>query len=569
MIMKKNASKIILLFFVQLLASCSGILDKGPLDKFTSKEVWDSPELAQSFLYSTLNSASSYLILHDNWSDNDVILNAGNATFNKEQITSYYDAGWNVYSQIRKCNLLLEQMQVNTSFLESDRKYLIAQAKALRAMIYFSRARLFGKLMIVDRVIDQNENMEFPRTNTIKETYDFILRDLNDAVVDLPITLPNQQGMITRGVVYALIAEVALHGAAYIEDGQDDYYAMAKKASEDLFALGVYELDSDYGKMFNDFNYAMNSKEIIFAQWRHETNTTFDQTWMQTLVPNVNNDKLHEFAKPALKDDFAGWIEMFPSSDLVSEYQVTDDDGLVKDWDQTSYYKNYLSRGGYVSNAIYKNRDNRFYETIVYDSTKYFNSIVTMRDKGNLHWNSRISGFSGLSLTGYIYRKGVYTNKPLWYSDPTYYHYVILRLGRSYLNYAEIMLRLGNVEKAIQFINKTRVVHGGLSELPLDLSLEEAWNAYKRERRVELVHEGDRYWSLLRWGKAEGKESVDELKKVHTSISISDDGKSFEMIPLPYFSSENERVFTKKRYLLPVPQEERVNNPSLDQNEGW
>ena len=33
------------------------------------------------------------------------------------------------------------------------------------------------------------------------------------------------------------------------------------------------------------------------------------------------------------------------------------------------------------------------------------------------------------------------------------------------------------------------------------LSLSEAWKAYKRERRVELVHEGDRYWSLLRWGK--------------------------------------------------------------------
>ena len=99
--------------------------------------------------------------------------------------------------------------------------------------------------------------------------------------------------------------------------------------------------------------------------------------------------------------------------------------------------------------------------------------------------------------------------------------------------------------------------------------MSEAWEAYKRERRVELVHEGDRYWSLLRWGKADGKETISELNKTHHSISISEDGKTFKIIPLPYQTVFNERVFTKKRYLFPVPEGERVNNPSLDQNEGW
>ena len=86
---------------------------------------------------------------------------------------------------------------------------------------------------------------------------------------------------------------------------------------------------------------------------------------------------------------------------------------------------------------------------------------------------------------------------------------------------------------------------------------------------MELVHESDRYWSLLRWGKADGKDIVEELTKVHQSISISEDGKSFEHILLPYRSSENERIFTKKRYLFPVPQSERDLNPSLDQNDLW
>lgn len=71
----------------------------------------------------------------------------------------------------------------------TGKSYLIAQAKMQRAMIYFSRARLFGKLMIVDRVLDPEEKMELPRTETIKDTYDFILKDLQDAAVNLPVSI--------------------------------------------------------------------------------------------------------------------------------------------------------------------------------------------------------------------------------------------------------------------------------------------------------------------------------------------------------------------------------------------
>ena len=566
--MKKNIIKIATISLWIGCLACSDILDKGPLDSYTEEEVWESVELAQAFLYPSLNYATGTLVWYDKWTDNDVIQYDGTASnVNKEQIDRYHDAGWDVYEYIRKCNLTLQKMEENTTFKEDDKKYLIAQAKMQRAMIYFSRARLFGKLMIVDRVLDSDENMELPRTETVKETYDFILNDLQEAVSDLPVT--EDAGMLTKGAAYALMAEVALHGAAYIESGKDEYYLLAKEASENLFALAQYELDTDYEALFNEYDYSLNSKEIILAQWKHENSTNFADTWMQYLVPNQSNDKMKVFATPRLNDNFEGWIGMFPSVDLVNEYEVIDEDGTAKDWDESSYYKNYLQHGGYVSEAIYKNRDNRFYATIVQDSSLYFNSIVTMRDKGNLHWESKNGGDWGTALTGYIWRKGVYTDNTLLNTDPTNYHYILLRLGRSFLNYAEVMLRLNDVSTAVEYINKTRTTHGGLPALPQTLSLEEAWTAYKRERRIELVHEGDRYWSLLRWGKAEGKSVVEELTKTHHSISISEDGKSFEIIPLPYQTSFNERVFTEKRYLFPVPEGERINNPSLDQNEGW
>lgn len=556
--------------FVVTAFSCSDVLDKKPLDKYSENDIWNNADLAQAFIYTTLGKTTGELIGNDMMTDNSVIQEDGKvSSINKGQIDRYHDAGWNIYENIRRCNKILEKVPESSVLIDKDKEYFIAQAKTMRAIIYYTRARLFGKLMIVDRILDPEEDMEFPRTATIKDTYDFILKDLKEAAPVLPIELNNQQGMLTRGAAYAFIAEIALHGAAYIETGKEEYYDIAKQASEDLFALGIYELDTDYQKMFNEFDYSLNSKEIILAQWRHENNTKFQDTWMQELVPNTDNSKNIESAWPILVEEFAGWPKSFPSVDLVNDYQVIDEDGKAKDWDKTTYYQNFLSKGGYVSKAIYQNRDKRFYATVVYDSTAYFKNIATTRINGNLHWKSNIHGDWGMTKTGYVYRKCVYETKRLLNSEPTNYHYVLMRLGRAYLNYAEVMLRKGNIPTAIEYINKTRTTHGGLPALPTTLSADEAWKEYKRERRIDLTMEGDRYWSLLRWGKADNLETVAELNKVHQAIEIAEDGKSFEIIPLPFKGSDNERYFTKKRYLFPVPQSQRDLNPSLDQNPDW
>lgn len=565
--MKKNILAIIVT--IAVFTSCIDILDKGPKDKYSENEIWNSPELTQAFLYTALNNSKNKFIKADEWTDNCVIQEDGGSTnVNKEAIDESFDAGWDVYGDIRRCNLAIQKVG-ESSFVESTKKDLIAQAKMMRAMIYFTSARLFGKVVIVDRVLDPNENMEFARTKTIKETYDFILNDLKTAAPDLPVILQNKQGMLSQGAAYALIAEVALHGAAYIESGQQEYYQLAKEYSEKLFALDGYELDANNKSLFNDFDYALNSKEIILAQWRHENNTTFNDTWMQSLGLNTNNDKNIPDAMPKLMDDLLAWPTKFPSADLVNAYQVIDEDGTAKNWNESSYYQNYLQHGGYVSKAIYKNRDKRFYASIVCDSSSYFNSIVTTREKGNIHWNTNIYGDWGMTKTGYVWRKGVYEKKRIYYSDPTFYHYVLFRLGRSYLNYAEVMLRLNQPVIALEYINKTRVKHGGLPALPTNLSLAVAWSEYKRERRVELAMEGDRYWSLLRWGKADGLSTIPELNMTHQAISISADGKKFSHITLPYKISDNIRVFTSKRYLMPVPQNQINQNPSLDQNPEW
>ncbi len=65
-----------------------------------------------------------------------------------------------------------------------------------------------------------------------------------------------------------------------LKQEKEDYYKEVKTGSEELFKLG-YSLDSDYKKMFNDYDYASNSKEIIFALWRNKSVTQYKDTPMQ------------------------------------------------------------------------------------------------------------------------------------------------------------------------------------------------------------------------------------------------------------------------------------------------
>ena len=162
------------------------------------------------------------------------------------------DYRWSTaFPLIRQANLIIENVG-KSDFPDNIKKEMIAEGKMLRAMIYFNKARLFGKFVLIDKVLTPEDELQLGRSKTIKETYDFILKDLKDAASGLPENAEN--GYFTKGAALALKAEVALHGASYIETGKEDYYKEVKTSSEELFKLG-YSLDSDYKKMFNDYDY--------------------------------------------------------------------------------------------------------------------------------------------------------------------------------------------------------------------------------------------------------------------------------------------------------------------------
>src|SRR5690606_186980 len=111
-------------------------------------------------------------------------------------------------------------------------------------------------------------------------------------------------------------------------------------------------------------------------------------------------------------------------------------------------------------------RDARWNATILSDSSAvFYGEILTTSVKGNANRWIKINNFAGhMSLSNLYWRKGMYNNvtpRFIW-DSPTDYHYVVMRLGRVYLNLAEAYLLKGDISSAVQAINQTRTTHGAL-----------------------------------------------------------------------------------------------------------
>lgn len=117
-------------------------------------------------------------------------------------------------------------------------------------------------------------------------------------------------------------------------------------------------------------------------------------------------------------------------------------------------------------------------------------------------------------------------------------------LSEAYLNRAEAYAQQGQTAQAVADLNALRAKR--ISQyVPVALNdAQEALTEIKNERRKELCFEGHRWFDLRRWGRP-------ALKHVYTSNTNASDREEFTL-------EEGD-----KRYTLPAPQEERLQNSNL------
>lgn len=603
--MKINKYIVPLLFCTAgVLQGCNDFLDTKPSESYSEELVWSSRSTAEAFILQTYNNVIPKYTdfkTEDCLTTNSVYVYQGSPNAVRELVDRGWDFGFGDFGTVRRCNLIIEKVAASP-IDEKSKTELIAEGKMLRAMTYYYQAKHTGRVIWVDRVLTEEDDFNLGLTSTIKESYDYILKDLDDAIAGLPTE--SKAGRLNKNAALALKSEVCLTAAAYTGEK-----ALFQQAIDAVDAIQGYTLDSNYEGMFNQDG-AYSSPEIILARYRSKDNNTCGNTLMQEMIPNQNNDAIKNFGcSPVMKTDFIFecWMSHAPSQNLVDNYLVIDRlTNQTVPWNESTQFKNsvnevpvsdvadmaydpkelvngkgYVSKDGTKLNElVYGNRDKRFYATIVYDSCLFYGETITMCQKGNLNRCSRVGnpGTSHMPLTNYMWRKSIYNVSPRPFVDVlTDYHYVVFRLGRVLMNKAEALLCQGKWQEAMNVINKTREVHGGLPASTAT-NLAEAWIDYKRERNVELPLEGDYYWSLLRWGKY-GQEAnhglaptsvIPELNCPATFSEISKDRQRMFVGQVQF--TNDQREFRTRRYLFPIPQGVINANPALsdaDQNPEW
>ena len=603
--MKINKYIVPLLFCTAgVLQGCNDFLDTKPSESYSEELVWSSRSTAEAFILQTYNNVIPKYTdfkTEDCLTTNSVYVYQGSPNAVRELVDRGWDFGFGDFGTVRRCNLIIEKVAASP-IDEKSKTELIAEGKMLRAMTYYYQAKHTGRVIWVDRVLTEEDDFNLGLTSTIKESYDYILKDLDDAIAGLPTE--SKAGRLNKNAALALKSEVCLTAAAYTGEK-----ALFQQAIDAVDAIQGYTLDSNYEGMFNQDG-AYSSPEIILARYRSKDNNTCGNTLMQEMIPNQNNDAIKNFGcSPVMKTDFIFecWMSHAPSQNLVDNYLVIDRlTNQAVPWNESTQFKNsvnevpvsdvadmaydpkelvngkgYVSKDGTKLNElVYGNRDKRFYATIVYDSCLFYGETITMCQKGNLNRCSRVGnpGTSHMPLTNYMWRKSIYNVSPRPFVDVlTDYHYVVFRLGRVLMNKAEALLCQGKWQEAMNVINKTREVHGGLPASTAT-NLAEAWIDYKRERNVELPLEGDYYWSLLRWGKY-GQEAnhglaptsvIPELNCPATFSEISKDRQRMFVGQVQF--TNDQREFRTRRYLFTIPQGVINSNPAIsdaDQNPEW
>lgn len=466
---------------------------------------------------------------------------------------------WGYYSAIRAANYYLkESPNADFSELKFDKDYQAQmnrfnryqyEVRLLRAYYYFILVRAYGDVPFTTEVLTEDVANTMTRTPAAT-IFDFIVSEC-DAVADkLPVNYTSltddassigspETGRVNRGTALALKARTLLYQASPLFNANNDL-ALWKKAAQaskvviDYCAANAIKLVK-YSALWGTDNW--KASEMIFVRRLGDTN-----------VPELYNYPV------GMENGNSGNC---PTQTLVDAYEMKN---TGKAWNE--------SESGYDAQKPYTNRDPRMAMSIAVNGDKW---PSTNPNPLEIYIGGRNGlPISGATPTGYYLKKyldGTTDLSSETSSGGKRHSWITFRLGEFYLNYAEAVFKyLGSADatsadftmsasSAVNVIRNREDVK--MPKFPEGLSNTDFWAKYKRERMVELVFEGHRFWDVRRW-----KEG-DQLKSI-VRMEITKNGDTYN-----YTRVIKQRSWDDKMYLFPIPDVERRKNPNLTQNPGW
>ena len=567
----KKIVKLFVLFSIVLTSCKKNILDIQPQDRIAESAVWGDQALIQAYENELYNAIPHGFYIHMYSKYTDEAYNSAPCcgadifskdTYNPDNIDQagsgdfwggyiYY---WNQgYTYVRKVNVFLEKMAAPDALDFSDKPRLIAEAKFIRAIIYFNLIERFGGVPIVSQSYGLNDvgTVQFKR-NTFDECVAFIQKDLDDAIPDLPVSYPSTDqnfGRATQDACYALESRLYLYAASPLFNPTNDI-AKWKKADSAAAVFTEhgdrgYSLYPDYRSLFNQNSGAAENEYIFTRQ--------FTSSNAQEAPPNNLGRRYGAYG--------GWWASNGPSQNLVDGYDMINGEPAFT-WSGDT--KSINSSSGYDPNHPYWNRDPRFEASILHDSSIFHGDLLEMwvSPDGTQYGYDSWKQSSDNPRGGYWLRKFMPETQTISFNERYTIPWPYFRLGEIYLNYAEAEFELGNEDVCRQYISKVRA-RVGMPAVPASVTGEALRERLYNERRIELAFEGHRFFDIRRWKIAKVIEDrpiygMDIIKNMSTGE------KTYSPVLLL-----QKNPYKEYMNLLPVATSEIQKNPELTQTTGW
>jgi hypothetical protein len=566
----KTIKRIIPVLIILYFISCDqNILEFEPEDRIAESAVWSDANLIRAYHTDLYNAIPHgfYIHMYSKYTDEAYnsapcccaelfvlntyspgnIASMGGATSNDNWCTNffyYWDRG---YLYVRKVNLFLEKMEEIDVVLE-DKEQLVAEAKFLRAFIYFELIKRFGGVPIVSQAygLGDIENVTFKR-NTFDECVAFIEQDLTEAIPDLPDRYQSTDANYGRATVdacRALLSRTYLYAASPLFNPSNDQqkWQKAADAAEALLDKG-YALYSDYQELF-ELSQGDAQDEVIFSRG--------------FTTSNGHQAPMHNFNRRY--EAYGGWWgSNGPSQNLVDDYDMTNgeppflSDGTVN------------PASGYDPQNPYQDRDPRFDATIVHDETVFRGDTFEMwiAEDGSQWGYDSYKNTGDNPRTNYVLKKFMPTEGPFNWQTQFTIQWPYFRLAEIYLNYAEAKFELGDEATAREYVSLVRA-RVGMPALTETVTGEDLRRRIYNERRIEMAFENQRMFDVRRWKIAIDVENR-PIRTLDIYLDLSTGVKRYEEVVL----LDKSGTYEEKMNLFPISSDEIQRNPELTQTPGW
>jgi hypothetical protein len=444
-----KSTYIIFAIIITAVYGCEKKLDLAPVTNPTVNTFYKTPEdaaAAVTGVYSILEDIYTHeAVVTPNMvsADDAVPFLQGNAdrraiwSYNFVSTNSFINNPWALsYQGIQRANVVISRMP-GISLDENLKKRYIAEAKFIRAIMYFNLVRFYGGVPIVTNETTSLENVEVPRS-TKDEVYALIETDLKEAEAVLPVKHTGTDiGRATQGAARGLLAKVYLTQAG--NEVSSPNWAKAAAKAKEVMDMGIYDLWENYADVF-DIRNKVGKESLFEVLYLTDVNGNWHTTyWAPRGDPRVPSN---------------GFGTVRPTKNLYDLYAAND------------------KRKPVTFLTSYVNPTNGATVNLSIDDP---NPAVAISFWKLADLTSKVGGGGGKSFP-------------------------YLRFPDILLVYAEALNEVnGPVMEAYAALNRVRA-RAGLAPLS-GLTKAQFKDAVLTERRLEFVLEGNRWFDLVRTGR--------------------------------------------------------------------